>query len=65
MESTISIRGEARFDRSTGPDGGFFKGADNELVPNQGLFILAINWLLGSGLRHLAVNRDRLLSGEA
>ena len=43
----LSVRAEYRFDRSTGPDGGFYRGPSNELVPDQHLFILAINWYFG------------------
>jgi hypothetical protein len=38
---------EYRYDRSTGPDGGFFKGPDNLLVPDQHLLIFALNWHFG------------------
>ena len=40
----LQLRAEYRFDRSTGPDGGFFQGAGNVLVPEQHLFILGVNW---------------------
>jgi hypothetical protein len=40
----LSARAEYRFDRSTGDDGGFYKGADNMLVPNQNLFIASLVW---------------------
>lgn len=43
----LSVRAEYRFDRSTGPEGGFYKGENNLLVPSQHLFILALNWHLG------------------
>ncbi len=39
---------EYRFDRSTGSEGGFFKGSDNRLTPNQHLLILALMWSFGS-----------------
>jgi hypothetical protein len=42
--SDTFVRFEYRYDRSTGLEGGFFKGAENELVPNQHLLIAAINW---------------------
>ena len=42
--SDTFVRFEYRYDRSTGPEGGFFEGADNELVPNQHLLIAAVNW---------------------
>jgi hypothetical protein len=43
----FSVRAEYRFDRSTGPDAGFYRGPSNELVPDQHLFILAVNWHFG------------------
>jgi hypothetical protein len=43
----LSVRAEYRFDRSTGPDGGFYEGANNNLVPNQHLFIFAVNYNFG------------------
>jgi hypothetical protein len=45
--NVLSVRAEYRFDRSTGPDGGFYRGEANELVPDQHLFILAVNWHFG------------------
>jgi hypothetical protein len=39
---------EYRYDRSTGPGGGFFKGPDNILVPDQHLLIFALNWYFGN-----------------
>jgi hypothetical protein len=41
----LSARVEYRFDRSTGGEGGFYAGADNRLVPDQNLFILAFLWV--------------------
>jgi hypothetical protein len=38
---------EYRYDRSTGPEGGFFKGDDNRLVPDQHLVMLALMWHFG------------------
>ncbi|MGD8983516.1 MAG: outer membrane beta-barrel protein [Desulfobacteraceae bacterium] len=38
---------EYRYDRSTGPEGGFFKGPDNILVPDQHVLIFALNWHFG------------------
>jgi hypothetical protein len=35
---------ELRYDRSTGDQGGFYKGPDNILVPTQSLALLAILW---------------------
>jgi hypothetical protein len=40
----IHLRVEYRFDRSTGPEGGFYEGPDDVLVPNQNLLIAAVNW---------------------
>jgi hypothetical protein len=45
--NVLSVRAEYRFDRSTGPDGGFYRGAGDELVPEQHLFMLAVNWHFG------------------
>jgi hypothetical protein len=45
--NVFSVRAESRFDRSTGPDAGFYRGPSNELVPDQHLFILAVNWHFG------------------
>jgi len=42
--NTFSARAELRLDRSTGEDGGFYMGPNNELVPNQRLFILGVMW---------------------
>jgi hypothetical protein len=38
---------EYRYDRSTGPEGGFYKGPDNVLVPDQHVLIFALNWYFG------------------
>ena len=35
---------EYRHDRSTGPDGGFYEGPDNGLVPDQQLILAAFLW---------------------
>jgi hypothetical protein len=40
----LSARLEYRLDRSTGEGGGFYAGADNHLVPNQNLFMVAVIW---------------------
>ncbi len=40
----LQVRAEYRFDHSTGPQGGFYRGAGNMLVPDQQLFMLAVNW---------------------
>jgi hypothetical protein len=37
---------EVRFDRSTGEQGGFYSGPNNELVPNQSLVLLGLLWSL-------------------
>jgi len=45
----LSVRLEYRYDRSTGPDGGYYSGPANDLVPHQHLLIGAIMWQLDSG----------------
>jgi hypothetical protein len=35
---------EARHDRSTGEEGGYFEGADNVLVPDQTLVLVGLLW---------------------
>ena len=47
--SRIGGRGTTRPDRSTGPDGGFYEGDNNALVPNQHLFIVAAMWRFDTG----------------
>ena len=44
---TLAAVIEYRYDRSTGPDSGFYKGEDNRLVPNQHLLIFALMWHFG------------------
>lgn len=44
---TVVAAIEYRYDRSTGPGGGFFKGPDNILVPDQHLLMFALNWHFG------------------
>jgi hypothetical protein len=44
---TVVAAIEYRYDRSTGPEGGFFKGPDNILVPDQHVLIFALNWHFG------------------
>jgi hypothetical protein len=39
---------EYPYDRSTGSDGGFFKGVDNRLVPNQHQVLLGLMWAFDS-----------------
>jgi len=46
--NTIIAALEYRYDRSTGPDGGFFKGNDNRIVPDQHQVIFSIMWTFGS-----------------
>ncbi len=38
---------EYRYDRSTGPGGGFFEGEDNRIFPDQHLLIFALMWQFG------------------
>jgi hypothetical protein len=45
--NTVVANIEYRYDRSTGPGGGFFKGSDNILVPDQHLLIFALTWRFG------------------
>ncbi|MHC4940678.1 MAG: outer membrane beta-barrel protein [Planctomycetota bacterium] len=40
---------EYRYDRSTGPEGGFFSGSNNELVDDQHVIILALTWSFTDG----------------
>ncbi|MDT3776297.1 outer membrane beta-barrel protein [Nitrospira sp. MA-1] len=48
-EWTNSIfRLEYRHDNSTGPGGGFFKGAENRLTPSQNLLIFSVIWTFDS-----------------
>ena len=35
---------EARYDRSTGDDGGFFQGPDDTLVPGQSMLLFGLTW---------------------
>ena len=35
---------EVRHDRSTGEEGGFFRGQDNALVPDQSLVLVGLLW---------------------
>jgi hypothetical protein len=44
--SEAFARLEYRYDRSTGPEGGFYEGAANDLVANQHLIMIAVNWRL-------------------
>jgi hypothetical protein len=39
---------EYRYDRSTGPEGGFYKGSDNHLTPIQNTLFLSLVWRLRS-----------------
>jgi hypothetical protein len=46
--NTVVAAVEYRYDRSTGPEGGFFKGDNNTLLPDQHQLIFSIMWTLGS-----------------
>jgi len=46
--NTVVAAMEYRYDRSTGPEGGFFKGDANTLLPDQHQLIFSIMWTLGS-----------------
>jgi hypothetical protein len=48
VSNTLVLGLEYRYDRSTGDEGGFFKGVDNELVPNQHQLIFSLMWAFGS-----------------
>lgn len=48
VSNTIVLALEYRYDHSTGPEGGFFKGDTNELVPDQHQLILSFMWTFGS-----------------
>jgi len=41
---SLALSLEYRYDRSTGPEGGFFSGSGNTLVPDQHLIMLALTW---------------------
>jgi hypothetical protein len=45
--NTVVANIEYRYDRSTGSDGGFYKGSDNILVLDQHLLIFALTWHFG------------------
>jgi len=47
--NTLSARLEYRFDRSTGPDGGFYEGELNTLTPDQHLVIVGLMWRFDTG----------------
>jgi hypothetical protein len=47
--NTMSARLEYRFDKSTGPGGGFYEGDNNTLVPEQHLLIVALLWRFDTG----------------
>jgi len=49
--NVLSARLEYRFDRSTGPDGGFYEGPDNVLVTNQHLVIASVMLLFDTASR--------------
>ena len=46
--NTIVAALEYRYDRSTGSEGGFYKGDDNRLVPEQHQLLFSIMWTFGS-----------------
>ena len=35
---------EYRYDRSTGPESGYFRGHDNHLAPDQNVLFLSLVW---------------------
>ena len=45
--NTVVASLEYRYDRSTGTEGGFFKGTDNRLVPDQHQILFSIMWTFG------------------
>lgn len=49
--NVLSARLEYRFDRSTGPDGGFYEGPGNVLVANQHLVIASVMLLFDTASR--------------
>jgi hypothetical protein len=49
--NALSARLEYRFDRSTGPDGGFYEGSDNILVANQHLVMVSVMVLFDTASR--------------
>jgi hypothetical protein len=48
VSNTAVLALEYRFDRSTGQEGGFFKGDANRLVPDQHQVIFSLMWTFGS-----------------
>ena len=42
--NTLVAKVEYRYDRSTGPEGGFYKGSDNDLVTDQNTLFLSLVW---------------------
>ena len=44
---TLQASLEYRYDHSDGPEGGFFEGSNNRLVPDQHLVLLAFMWSFG------------------
>ena len=46
--SEMAANFEYRYDRSTGSEGGFYRGLDNRLVSDQHLFIIALTWSFGT-----------------
>jgi len=49
--NVLSARLEYRFDRSTGPDGGFYEGSDDALTANQHLVIASVMLLFDTASR--------------
>ena len=45
--NTIVLSAEYRYDHSSGPEGGFFKGDNNELVSDQHQVIFSLMWAFG------------------
>jgi len=41
---SFAVSLEYRYDRSTGPQGGFFSGSDNRLTPDQHIVLVALTW---------------------
>ena len=63
-ENVLSARFEYRYDRSTGPGGGFFEGADNVLVSDQHLFIVSVMVLFDTGARKRIGAKPEPVGGE-
>ena len=48
VSNTFVLGMEYRYDRSTGDQGGFYKGDTNRLVPDQHQLIISVMWAFGS-----------------